>query len=86
MINEYIPSLFGCSRWESTDADVVGEAVGTRGVCLTVSFDWICCNVDKSFEEVDVSNCLINCSIVSRTSCEFRPVKFLIVDDNDPPW
>jgi hypothetical protein len=89
IILRYLPSLFldDCSRWGMIGAGVDGGAWGTIGVCLIVSFDCICCcGVDISFEEVDDSNCLINCSIVSRTSCEFRPVKFLIVDDNAPPW
>jgi hypothetical protein len=46
---------------------------------LTVSIN---CGVDVSF----VWNCWINCSSVSRISCDVRPVRFLIVDDNGPPW
>ncbi len=76
-----------CSRWGITEAGVVGGGWGIRGVCLTVSINGICWGVDVSFEgELFVSNTLINCSSVSRTSCDVRPGRFLTGDVDDAPW
>ncbi len=74
--------LFDCCCWGITEAGVVGGTWGIIGVCLSVSTNCVCWGVDESL----FWYCWINCSSISRISCDVRPVRFLMDDDNDPPW